>query len=95
MSDAGVGRRGSSAAGAAALAGWVAFFQLEPRLLEQAPDDGNAQALVVLALAAAIVTTVVAVRLAFVRSLGAAASRTWVVSRAPVLRSALLPSSHA
>jgi len=68
--------RAELATGGAALAGWVAFFQLEPRMLLQAPDDGNAQALLVLALVAAVVATVVAVRLALARGLGAAASRT-------------------
>lgn len=69
-----IGRR-EGATAVAAVAAWLLFFQVTPRLLAEAPADGNAQALLVLALAAALVAAVVAVRLAFTRVLGAAASR--------------------
>jgi hypothetical protein len=68
--------RPERAAGAVALAGWVLFFQLEPRLIEHAEADANVQALVVLALAAALAAAVLATRVAVARALGAAAART-------------------
>jgi hypothetical protein len=68
--------RAEGATGLAALTGWVLYFQLTPRLQAEVADDGNAEALLVLLLAAAVIGAVLAVRLAFVRGLGAAASRT-------------------